>query len=57
MLAKLKEYKELTAIIVFFLGGFLWLEREFDRHPTRGDLKVETRPGEGTEFVVKLPLS
>lgn len=38
MLEKLKEYKELVAIIVFFLGGFIWLNNQF---PTKGDLKAE----------------
>ena len=38
MLEKLKEYKELIAIIVFFLGGFIWLDTQF---PTKSDLKAE----------------
>lgn len=38
MLEKLKEYKELIAIIVFFLGGFFWLQTEF---PSKSDMKVE----------------
>ncbi len=38
MLEKLKEYKELIAIIVFFLGGFTWLNTQF---PTKSDLKAE----------------
>ena len=38
MLEKLKEYKELIAIIVFFLGGFIWLDTQF---PTKTDLKAE----------------
>lgn len=38
MLDKLKEYKELIAIIVFFLGGFFWLNNQF---PTKKDLKNE----------------
>lgn len=38
MLEKLKEYKELIAIIVFFLGGFIWLNNQF---PTKNDLKAE----------------
>jgi hypothetical protein len=38
MLEKLKEYKELIGILVFFLGGFFWLQREF---PTKADLKNE----------------
>lgn len=38
MLQKLKEYKELIAIIVFFLGGFTWLNTQF---PTKSDLKAE----------------
>ena len=38
MLEKLKAYKELIAIIVFSLGGFVWLQVQF---PTRADLKIE----------------
>jgi hypothetical protein len=38
MLEKLKEYKELIAIIVFFLGGFIWLNSQF---PTKSDLTAE----------------
>jgi|APSaa5957512622_1039677.scaffolds.fasta_scaffold231735_1 hypothetical protein len=38
MIEKLKEYKELIAIIVFFLGGFLWLHNQF---PTKNDLIKE----------------
>lgn len=37
MLEKLKEYKELIAIVVFFLGGFFWLENEF---PKKKDITV-----------------
>ena len=33
---RLKEYKELIAIVVFFLGGFFWLETHF---PSKSDLK------------------
>jgi len=36
MLEKLKEYKELITIIVFFLGGVFWLQSEY---PTKSDLK------------------
>ena len=36
MLDKLKEYKELITIIVFFLGGFTWLNAQF---PTKADLE------------------
>jgi uncharacterized membrane-anchored protein YhcB (DUF1043 family) len=39
MLEKLKEYKELIGIIVFFLGGFFWLNDQF---PTKLDLNEET---------------
>lgn len=35
MLARLREYKELIAIILFFLGGFVWMERTF---PKKDDL-------------------
>lgn len=38
MLERLKEYKELIGIIVFFLGGFLWVQNSF---PTKSDLKAE----------------
>jgi flagellar motor component MotA len=38
MLEKLKEYKELIAIIVFFIGGFIWLTSQF---PTKNDLTSE----------------
>jgi seryl-tRNA synthetase len=38
MLDKLKEYKELITIMVFFIGGFVWLESHF---PTKSDLKSE----------------
>lgn len=38
MLEKLKEYKEVIAIIIFFLGGFFWLEGEF---PKKSDLNSE----------------
>lgn len=40
MLEKLKEYKELIAIIVFFLGGFFWLQSEF---PSKNDLKSQLK--------------
>jgi len=39
MLDKIKEYKEIITIIVFFLGGFIWLENQF---PKKTDLKEET---------------
>ena len=38
MLEKLKEYKEMIAIIVFFLGGFSWLQNQY---PNKNDLKAE----------------
>ncbi len=38
MLDKLKEYKELIAIIVFFIGGFFWLQSQY---PNKTDLKLE----------------
>ena len=38
MLEKLKEYKDIIAIIVFFLGGFIWIEKEF---PNKSDLQSE----------------
>jgi hypothetical protein len=39
MLKKLKEYKEIIAIIVFFIAGFIWLENQF---PKKADLQRET---------------
>jgi chromosome segregation ATPase len=39
MLEKIKEYKEIIAIIVFFLGGFIWLENQY---PKKTDLVTET---------------
>ncbi|MBL8028908.1 MAG: hypothetical protein JNL74_20960 [Fibrobacteres bacterium] len=38
MITKLKEYKELIAILVFFLGGFFWLNNRFS---TKSDLQQE----------------
>ena len=38
MLEKLKAYKELLAIIVFFLGGLFWIQNQF---PTKTDLKAQ----------------
>ncbi|KWC36271.1 hypothetical protein WL51_19340 [Burkholderia ubonensis] len=38
MLEKLKEYKELIAIVAFFLGGFLWIQEQY---PTKTDLKSQ----------------
>jgi len=38
MIEKLKDYKELITIIVFFLGGFIWLNNQF---PTKNDLTDE----------------
>jgi hypothetical protein len=38
MLEKLKEYKELISIVVFFLGGIFWIQSQF---PTKVDLKSE----------------
>ena len=35
---RLKEYKELLAIIVFFLGGVFWIQGQY---PTKTDLKTE----------------
>ena len=37
-LEKLKQYKEIIAIIIFFLGGFFWLQAEF---PNKSDLRSE----------------
>lgn len=38
MLERLKEYKELIAILAFFLGGFIWLQSQF---PSKADLRGE----------------
>ena len=38
MIEKLKQYKELITIILFFLGGFTWMETQF---PTKTDLQAE----------------
>jgi hypothetical protein len=38
MLEKLKEYKELIGIVVFFLSGLFWIQSQF---PTKKDLKAE----------------
>lgn len=38
MIERLKEYKEMIAIIVLFIGGFIWLETRF---PTKTDLQTE----------------
>ncbi|ADL54430.1 hypothetical protein [Gallionella capsiferriformans] len=38
MLERLKEYKELIAIIAFFLGGFFWLQSQY---PSKNDVKDE----------------
>jgi len=38
MIPKLKEYKELIAILIFFLGGFFWLNNRFS---TKSDLQQE----------------
>ena len=37
MLDRLKEYKEIIAIAVFFIGGFMWIENQY---PKRSDLDV-----------------
>jgi hypothetical protein len=38
MFAKLKQYKEFIAILVFFLGGFFWLDSQF---PKKSDLETQ----------------
>lgn len=43
MLEKLKEYKELLGILVFFLGGFFWIQNQFNQFPTKTDLRAEVR--------------
>ncbi|HEY1963144.1 MAG TPA: hypothetical protein VGG69_12045 [Rhizomicrobium sp.] len=35
MLDKLNQYKEVITLVVFFLGGFFWIENQF---PTKIDL-------------------
>ena len=37
MLQKLKEYKELISIIVFFVGGLSWIQAQY---PNKQDLKT-----------------
>lgn len=37
-LAKLNDYKEVLAIVIFFLGGVWWIQ---DRYPTKSDLKSQ----------------
>jgi predicted RNase H-like nuclease (RuvC/YqgF family) len=38
MLEKLKEYRDVLAIVVFFLGGFFWIQGQY---PTKTDLKSD----------------
>lgn len=38
MLAKIKEYKELIGIMVFFLGGVFWLQNTF---PSKSEMRTE----------------
>ncbi|MDD4962818.1 MAG: hypothetical protein PHI11_02740 [Gallionella sp.] len=38
MLERLKEYKELIAIIIFFLSGVFWLQSTF---PSKNEMKTE----------------
>lgn len=38
MLDRLKEYKELIAVMIFFLGGVWWIQ---DKFPTKSDLKAQ----------------
>jgi len=35
MLAKLKEYKEIISLVIFFLGGVFWIQNQF---PNKEDL-------------------
>lgn len=37
MLAKLKEYKDVISIVIFFLGGFFWIQNEL---PKKNDLEA-----------------
>lgn len=43
MLEKLKEYQETIAIIVFFLGGFFWLDSQFPQKTDLESIKHELR--------------
>lgn len=36
MLEKIKQYQEMISIIIFFLGGFFWLQNQF---PQKDDLE------------------
>ena len=38
MLDKLKEYRDLIGLVVFFLGGFFWIQSQF---PTKTDLSSQ----------------
>ncbi len=38
MLEQLKEYKEVLTIVVFFLGGVFWIQKQY---PTKTDLQSE----------------
>jgi hypothetical protein len=38
MIERLKEYKEIITIVLFFLGGVFWIQRQY---PTKNDLKSE----------------
>jgi cell division protein FtsB len=38
VIERLREYKELIAVIVFFSGGLWWIE---DKYPTKTDLKKQ----------------
>jgi hypothetical protein len=35
------QYKELLGIVVFFLGGFFWIQNQFEKFPTKTDLRSE----------------
>lgn len=38
MFAKLSQYKEFISILVFFLGGFFWIDSQF---PKKSDLETQ----------------
>lgn len=40
MLEKLNQYKEIITIMVFFLGGFIWMENQF---PTKTYLSSQVK--------------
>ena len=41
LLERIGQYKELLGIMVFFLGGFFWIQNQFNQFPTKTDVKSE----------------